>query len=187
MVGLMATSSKRACAIPKSATPSYTQVCCPESPCPCGSPLLSCPFPGDTQTQFCLSLYGIFGSQCAQSLFEPSGRLCQVWGLILNVIFSLLPSCWGFSFALGWVSPQSCSSTMQPLLRCLPFCWGFAALGVGVSSQLLQHWAGTSPAPTVFLGLLSPWTWGSSSQSLPHHTATAPDPLINKNPKYIFM
>ena len=33
------------------------------------------------------------------------------WGLILNVISPLLPSCWGFSFALGHgVSPQSCSS-----------------------------------------------------------------------------
>ena len=33
-------------------------------------------------------------------LFEPSEHLWQVWGLILNVISPLLPSCWGFSFAL---------------------------------------------------------------------------------------
>ena len=32
-------------------------------------------------------------------LFEPSERLWRVWGLILNMISSLLPSCWGFSFA----------------------------------------------------------------------------------------
>ena len=35
------------------------------------------------------------------SLFEPSEHLWQVWGLILNTISPLLPSCWGFSFALG--------------------------------------------------------------------------------------
>ena len=34
-------------------------------------------------------------------LFEPSERLWQVWGLILNVILPLLLSCWGFPFALG--------------------------------------------------------------------------------------
>ena len=34
-------------------------------------------------------------------LFEPSEHLWQVWGLILNAILPLLPSCWGFSFALG--------------------------------------------------------------------------------------
>ena len=34
-------------------------------------------------------------------LFEPFEHLWQVWGLILNVIVPLLPSCWGFSFALG--------------------------------------------------------------------------------------
>ena len=32
---------------------------------------------------------------------EPSERLWQVWGLILNAILPLLLSCWGFSFALG--------------------------------------------------------------------------------------
>ena len=65
----------------------------------------------DTQTQFCLSLCGVSGSWCAQGLFEPSERLWH-WVLILNVISSLLPSCWGFSFALGHgVSPQSRSST----------------------------------------------------------------------------
>ena len=33
----------------------HTQVCCTQSPCACGSPLLSCTSTGDTQTQFCLS------------------------------------------------------------------------------------------------------------------------------------
>ena len=35
---------------------SYTQVCCTQSPCPCGSPLLTRTSTGDAQTQFCLSL-----------------------------------------------------------------------------------------------------------------------------------
>ena len=34
-------------------------------------------------------------------MFEPSEHLWKVKDLILNVILPLLPSCWGFSFALG--------------------------------------------------------------------------------------
>ena len=34
----------------------HTQVCCTQSPCPCGSPLLTCTSTRDVQTQFCLSL-----------------------------------------------------------------------------------------------------------------------------------
>ena len=50
----------------------HTQVCCTQSPCPCGSPLLTLTSTGDAQTQFCLRLCGGPGSWCAQSLFEPS-------------------------------------------------------------------------------------------------------------------
>ena len=80
----------------------HTQVCCTQSPCPCGRPLLTCTFTGDTQT-----LKGRSGSVSVGSpgaykiLFEPSEHLWQVWGLILNAILPLQPSCWGFSFALG--------------------------------------------------------------------------------------
>ena len=42
----------------------HTQVYCPQSPCPCSSPLLTRIFTGDTQTQFCLSLCGVSGSWC---------------------------------------------------------------------------------------------------------------------------
>ena len=87
-----------------------------QSPCPCGRLLPTCTFTGHAQTQFCLSLCGVSGSWCAQGLIEPSERLWRVWGLILNMISPLLPSCWGFSFALGrGVSPHSRSSTMQPV------------------------------------------------------------------------
>ena len=51
-----------------------------------------------TQRQVWLSLCGV--SCCAQVLFEPSKHLWWVWGLILNVIWPLLPSFWGFSFAI---------------------------------------------------------------------------------------
>ena len=79
VVGLMVTSSKRTYAMPR--------VCCIQSPCPCSSPLLTWTSAGDTQTQFCLNLCGVSGSW---GLFE---HLWQVWGLILNAISPLLPSC----------------------------------------------------------------------------------------------
>ena len=47
-----------------------------------------------------LILCGVSGSWCAQGLLEPSKHLWWVWGLVLNTISPLLPSCWGFSFAL---------------------------------------------------------------------------------------
>ena len=111
----------------------HIQVCCTQSPCPCGSPLLAHTSTVDTQTQFCLRLCGVSGSWYAQGLFEPSERLWRVWGLILNVISPILPSCQGFSFALECgVSPQSHSSAAQPHLQSLPSSWGFSTLGHGV-------------------------------------------------------
>ena len=99
MVGLMVTSSKRTYA-----TCLTSQVCCGQSPCPPGRPLLICASAEDTQT-----LKGRSGSDSVGSLgpgvhkvlFEPSKHLCWVWVLILNTILPLLPSCWGLSFALG--------------------------------------------------------------------------------------
>ena len=70
-----------------------------------GRPLLTHTSTGDTQTQFWLSLCGVSGSLwglwCTQGLFEPSDCLWCIRGLNLNAILPLLPSCWGFSFALG--------------------------------------------------------------------------------------
>ena len=63
----------------------HTQVCCTQSPCPCGSPLLTHTSTRNAQTQFCLSLCGVSGSWCTQPMFEPSERLWQVWGLSANV------------------------------------------------------------------------------------------------------
>ena len=98
MVGLTATSSMNAyiifCA---------TQVCCWQTPCPCNRPLLICASTGDTNTQrqVWLSLcWGSLGPGAHKVLYEPSKHFWRVWSLSLNVILPLLPSCWGFSFAL---------------------------------------------------------------------------------------
>ena len=99
VVGLMAMSSKRTYA-----TCLASQLCCSQSPCPPGRPLLTCASAEDTQT-----LKGKSGSDFVGSLgpgvhkvwFEPSKHLWRVWGFILNTILPLLPSCWGLSFALG--------------------------------------------------------------------------------------
>ena len=86
------------------------------------SPLLTLTSTGDTQTQFCLSLCGVSGSWCTRGLFEPSECLWWEWGLILNTNLPLLPSCWGFFFALGCrVSPHGCSlNATQP--PCSSYC-----------------------------------------------------------------
>ena len=62
----------------------HIQVCCTQSPCPRGSPLLTSTSTREAQTQFCLSLCGVSGSWCTQDLFEPSECLWWEWGLILN-------------------------------------------------------------------------------------------------------
>ena len=95
----------------------HTQIYFTQRPCPCISPLLIHTSPRDTQTQFCLSLCGFSGSWFSQGLFEPSEGLWWVWGLILNMILPLLPSCWGFSALGHGVSPHNHSSTMQSPLQ----------------------------------------------------------------------
>ena len=54
----------------------------------------------DTQKHIWISLCG--DSWCAEGFVWALQASLQVWGLILNVISPLLPSCWGFSIALGW-------------------------------------------------------------------------------------
>ena len=59
----------------------HTQVYCTQSPCPCSNPLLTCTSAGDTHTQFCLSLCGVFESWCTQGLFEPSSSISGRYGV----------------------------------------------------------------------------------------------------------
>ena len=111
MAGLMVISSHGASATPRSAAP--------RAPSPAAVHCRPVP-PQKTLKHSSVSVsVGVSGSWCTQGMFEPSEHLWRVWGLILNVISQLLPSCWGFSFALGHgVSPQSHSSTTQLLLQC---------------------------------------------------------------------
>ena len=53
----------------------HIHVCCTQSLCPCGSPLLTLTSTGDAQTLFCLCLSGVPGSWHTQGLFEPSEHL----------------------------------------------------------------------------------------------------------------
>ena len=113
MVGLMVTSSKRAYAIPRPAAP--------RAPAPQQSTAdlyLLNRQPNTVLAQSLGSLGPGVHKVCLNTL-----SVWQVRDLILNVISPLLPSCWGFSFALGCgVSPQMCSSAVQPPLQRLPSC-----------------------------------------------------------------
>ena len=64
----------------------HTQVCCTQSPRPCGRHRWPEPPQVTLRTQFCLSLCGVSGSWYAQGWFEPSELFWQVWGLIWNII-----------------------------------------------------------------------------------------------------
>ena len=68
----------------------------PRAPVPQGSPQLTRASTGDTQTQVLLSLLWGPGAHKILCISEPSEHLWQVWGLILNAILPLLPSCWEF-------------------------------------------------------------------------------------------
>ena len=92
VVGLTATSSKRASATPRPLRPEPL----PLRQATAAPDLLR----RHSDTVLAQSLWAS-GSWCAQGLFGPSEHLWWVWSLILNVISPLLPSCWGFCFALG--------------------------------------------------------------------------------------
>ena len=104
MVGLMATSSKRACAVPKSAAP--------RAPAP-ADPYLH----RRCSDSSVLVFVGSLGPGVHKICLSPPSVSGGYGVLILNVILPLLPSCWGFSFALGSrVSPHGHFSTAQQLL-----------------------------------------------------------------------
>ena len=87
IVGPMATSSNRAYA-----TCSMTHICCGQSPCPCSRPLLIHASTGDALKRRSGSVsVGSLGPGAPKVLSEPSKRLWQIWGLILNAILPLAP------------------------------------------------------------------------------------------------
>ena len=133
----------------------HNQVCCTQSPCPCGRPPPTCTSTGDAQTQFCLSLCGVPGSWWAQGMFEPSEHLRQEWSLILNVNSPLLPSCWAFSFAPGHgVSPHSRSSAYRLTWVFLTLGWWPHGAGAATCWEEIPHVQGHSSACA---SLEQPW------------------------------
>ena len=65
----------------------HSQVCCTQSPCRCGRPLLTRTSAGNTQTLKGRSGSVSMGSPGAHKvLFKPSECLWRAWGLILNAI-----------------------------------------------------------------------------------------------------
>ena len=66
-----------------------TQVCCSQSPCAHGRPLLACSYAGDTQTlkgRCGLASPGPLGPGAHTVVFESSAHLRRAWGLILNAV-----------------------------------------------------------------------------------------------------
>ena len=109
----MATSSKRAYAVPRSAAP--------RAPALAAGHCWPLP-PQETLKQFWLSLCGISGG-----LFEPSKCFWWGWGLILNVILPLIPSFWVFSFALG-CGVYFGGIQHSPVYGCSALSYNFGAL-----------------------------------------------------------
>ena len=87
---------------------------------------MTCTATQDTQTQFCLSVCGVPGSWCPQGLFEPSERLWQGQGLILNVNHPSYHLTGAFPLPLD----MGCLLTVAPVCTIL---LGFFDLGRGVS------------------------------------------------------
>ena len=90
----------------------HTQVCCTQSSCPCGSPLVTHTSTKNAQTQFCLSLCGVPGSWCAQGLFEPSECLAGM-GFDSKGEFTPPTVLLGLLLWPLRVSPHSCSNTYR--------------------------------------------------------------------------
>ena len=91
MLGLMVTSSKRAYATPRSAAP--------RAPTPLAGHYS--PLPLQETLKHWSGSVSVGSPGACNILFEFFEQLWWVWGLILSMISSPLPSFWGFSFALG--------------------------------------------------------------------------------------
>ena len=99
----------------------HTQVCCTQSPCPCGRPLLTHTSTGDTQTVLPQSPWGLWVLVCIRCVWA-------LWASLVSV---------GFDSTYDFAPP----AVLLGLLWFLcPWTWG-------ISSQLLQHHATSAPAP----------------------------------------
>ena len=106
-------------------------------PLPLRQALLTGASTGDTQTQFWLSLCGVSGSWCTQGLFEPSKCLWWEWGLILNAILPLIPSCGATApFSWSWCTQGFVCVFQESISSVLCKFW---QLYDGVNGDLLQE------------------------------------------------
>ena len=135
----------------------HYQVCCTQSPCLCSSPLLTCTSMGDTQTQFCLSVWGLLVLLHTRFIWAP-------WASLLGM---------GFDSKCNFAPP----TIFLGFLLC-PWMWDGA-------SKSLQCCTATSPATKFLLGLLCPWTRDISSQSLQYHAAATPVPSTTATPLWV--
>ena len=71
---------------------------------------------------------GSLGPGVHKILVEPSKHFWGVWGLILNAILPLLPSCWGFSFALGCGVSFFHGIQHSPVYECSVMSYNFGVL-----------------------------------------------------------
>ena len=89
-------------------------------------------------------------------LFEPSKCLWWVWGLTLNVISPLLPSCRGFSFTLGCEVSFFGGIQHSPIHGCSATNFSFGVLAEedermsfysAILGKLLKDWTAVSQMP----------------------------------------
>ena len=136
MVGVMVvmvTSFKRTFA-----SIQWSQDCCSQCPWPRSRSLLTRASTGDTQTLkgrwlsvVWRSLLLSLGPGAHKVLFAPSEHLWKVWGLILNVIVPLIPSCWSFLFTPGHGVPYFDGIQHSPVDSCSAASWDFGVLTGG--------------------------------------------------------
>ena len=113
MVRLMVTSSKRAYAAPRAPAPAAVH-CWPV------------PAFQNTERQVQLGLCVV--SWCTQGFVWALQASLVVWGLILYMILPVLPSCWGFSFALGHGVSFLGGTQHCPVNGCSAVCCNFWVL-----------------------------------------------------------
>ena len=143
----------------------HTQVCCTQSPCPRGRPLLTCISAGDTQTLKSISGSVSVGTPGVQKvLFEHSKHLWRIWGLILNMISHLLQSCLGFSFALGCGVSFFGGIQPSPCDGCLAVRCNFEVLGG--EDECLSFYSAISDNTSVVHGQPKWWVRKGSQRIL---------------------
>ena len=116
----MVTSSKRAYATPSSAAP--------RAPVPVAGQCWTVPLQETfkhSKAGLTQALWGLL--VCTRFCLSP-WAFWWVWGLILNAVLPLLPSCWGFSFALGCGVSFSGGIQHSPVDSCSAASFNFGVL-----------------------------------------------------------